>query len=122
MAQNTRNCEMQEQSWVKYIDEQIRSYSFQLQLVVNMDETNCHFDNTGSMSWIHKGVRTVIVKRSGSKQRCTIALAVSLAGQKLQPRIILKTRELEQLGRSAKNTPMIFKSLSTRKHGWEESP
>ena len=105
VAQNTRANARESAAWVKYVNEQIATFQFDPQLVVNMDETNIYFDNVGNLTWADKGSRTVSVSSTGSKQRCTIALAVTLGGLKLKPLVIFKGKPNGRIRREARLMP-----------------
>ena len=105
VAQNTRRDARECAAWARYVNHQIRTFDFDPQLIVNMDETNVHFDNVGTLTWADKGSRTVTVRATGTTQRCTIALAVSLGGLKLKPLIIFKGKKNGRILREARLYP-----------------
>jgi hypothetical protein len=57
---------------------------------VNIDKTNIYFDMTSATILAHQGKRTVSIRNTGSSQRCTVLLGVTMDGQKLPPFIIFK--------------------------------
>ena len=58
--------------------------------IVNMDETNFHFDSPCKETLAIKGSKTISIKTSGSNARCTVILAVTMSGEKLKPFVIFK--------------------------------
>jgi DDE superfamily endonuclease len=54
----------------------------------NMDETNCPFTFKVERTYTFKGAKTVAAKGPHVGQRCTLALATTLNGNKLMPFVI----------------------------------
>jgi DDE superfamily endonuclease len=76
--------------FVDAVNEEIVTRGIPMDCIVNMDETNMYFDQQGRMTLADKGQKTVNIVTTGSSQRCTIALAASLSGEKLPPMVIFK--------------------------------
>ena len=55
-----------------------------------MDQTDVQFDMVSNYTLEHRGLRSVHVKSNGSWLRCTVLLACSLSGNKLDPLIVFK--------------------------------
>jgi len=90
VAQNTRFCMTVINSFVHYCNNTIRLYDYGGDDVVNMDETNCYFDQQGRVTLNNRGDSTVNISTTGNSSRCTIMLAVTLSGKKLDPFVIFK--------------------------------
>jgi DDE superfamily endonuclease len=75
---------------VDVVNQEIATRGIPIDCVVNMDETNMYFDQQGRMTLADKGQKTINIVTTGSSQRCMIALAVSLSGEKLPPMVIFK--------------------------------
>jgi DDE superfamily endonuclease len=76
--------------FVDAVNQEIAAQGVPIDCVVNMDETNMYFDQQGRMTLADKGQKAVNIVTTGSSQRCTIALAASLSGEKLPPMVIFK--------------------------------
>jgi len=99
VAQNTRHEASIVEDFVIYINEQIRSISLSSCNVVNIDETNIEFDSNSTKTLADKGSRTVSVRTSGSSNRCTVLLGVTLSGEKLPPFIMFKGKPNSPISR-----------------------
>ena len=67
--------------FVLYVNTQITSGDYIKSNVVNMDETNMHFDMVGSTTLETRGTRTFNIKSSGTSTHCNLMLAVTMDGQ-----------------------------------------
>jgi hypothetical protein len=76
--------------FVDAVNQEIAAQGVPIDCVVNMDETNMYFDQQGRMTLADKGQKAVNIVTTGSSQRCTIALAASLSGEKLPPMVIFE--------------------------------
>ena len=90
VAQNTRHNEQIINDFVLYTNEQITSGQYSACDIVNMDETNVYFDLPSGITLESRGSRSVAMRSSGSNNRCTVLLAVSMSGEKLPPFIVFK--------------------------------
>jgi len=115
VAQNTRHDASLLEDFTAYVNEQIRSNSLSSCNVVNIDETNIEFDSNSSTTLADKGSRTVSVRTSGSSNRCTVLLGVTLSGQKLPPFIIFKGKTNGRISRewTARGNLYPFTSVYT---------
>lgn len=62
------------------------------ELIVNIDETDVPFDLPMSSTLERRGMRTVSIASTGSPNRATAILGVSLAGEKLPAFLIFKAK------------------------------
>ena len=90
IAQNTRYNQVVIDDWVSLVNNSIIASKYSPSCIVNIDETNIYFDMTQAMTLEVQGQRTVSIRKSGSTQRCTVLLGVTMDGRKLPPLIIFK--------------------------------
>jgi transposase-like protein len=76
--------------FVQYVNSQIICGRYSPYQIVNIDETNVHFDMPGSTTLEERGARTVSVQTTGSSLRVTVLLGVTRGGDKLPPLIIFR--------------------------------
>lgn len=76
--------------YVNYVNNIIRMYDINEDYIVNLDETNLYFDMTSNRTLDIRGTRTINQTTTGSSNRATVLLAVTLSGKKLPPFIIFK--------------------------------
>jgi transposase-like protein len=103
VAQNTRLDEAISLDFVEFINSQIEYGKFGDDFIVNMDETNIKFDMVGTTTLASRGSRTIAIKTTGSPNRCTVLLAVTMSGQKLPPFVIFKGKHNGRIMRSFAN-------------------
>jgi transposase-like protein len=90
VAQNTRYDQDQISQFVEYVTEEIQRLGIGPDCVVNIDETNVDFDMTGNVTLARKGSRTVSIRSTGSSNRVSVLLGVTMSGTKLEPFLIFK--------------------------------
>jgi hypothetical protein len=88
VAQNTRYDQHVKNAYVSYINEQIKIGRYRPENIVSMDETN--FDQKAGETLASRGDRTIGQAVTGSANRCTVLLAVTMYGGKLPPCIVFK--------------------------------
>ena len=76
VAQKVRQNKKESEAWVRHINQMVAMYGFDPQLIANLDETNLYFDSVGGFTWADRGSKSVTMKETGSKQRCTNALCL----------------------------------------------
>ena len=76
--------------WVQYVNREIVVSRYPADCVVNIDQTNIDFDVASPTTLQSAGSRTVSVKITGSSDRCTVILGVTLSGRKLPAFVIYK--------------------------------
>ena len=69
-------------------------------LIVNMDETGCHFNMASNKTITQKGSTHVNIKASKASNHCTVFLAVALDGSKLKPLVVFKGKPGARITRS----------------------
>jgi hypothetical protein len=79
--------------YTEYISEQIKIGRYQPQDILSMDESNFDVDQQAGETLTNRGDRTIDQSVTGSTNRCTVLLAVTMSGEKLTPYIILKVRD-----------------------------
>ena len=89
-AQNTRYLEGTIHDFQVYVNDQLKSLGVSDDASVNMDETNVDFDCKTGQTYDRQGARTINLKVTGSSMRCTIILACTKSGKKLDGLIIYK--------------------------------
>ena len=110
VAQNTRFTEEIMVDFRSYVNQRIIENSISSNFIVNIDETNINFDLCGGTTLERRGSRTVNAKKSGSSQRATVILGVTLSGEKLPPFIVFKGKVSGRIARSfSDNFPMGLK-------------
>lgn len=90
--------------FVDMVNEEILKAGYELDCVVNIDETNINFDMVTASTFERASTKTVSMKET-SALRCTVLLGVSLAGQKLKPFVIFKGRRNGKIDRELKSFP-----------------
>ena len=88
--------------------------------VVNMDETNFHFDCPSTLTLDQKGVKDVTVTKSGSNARCTVILAVTLSGGKLDPFVIFKAKPGGRVEKEFKEGYPIGTHFVVQEKAWND--
>jgi hypothetical protein len=78
---------------VSYINEQIKIGQYRPEDIVSMDETNFDFDQEAGETLANRGHRTIGQAVTGSVNRCTVLLTVTMSGEKLPPNIIFKGKD-----------------------------
>ena len=89
--------------WVKYVSRQVVMSSYTVDCVVNIDQTNNNFDVASPTTLQSAGSRTVSLKITGSSDRCTIILGVTLSGRKLPVLVIYKGQPHSRIVREFKD-------------------
>jgi hypothetical protein len=92
VAQNARHCTATIADFVSAVNGHISMMQLPPELVVNIDETDVPFDLPMSTTLERRGVRTVPITSTGSPNRATAILGVSLAGEKLPVFLIFKAK------------------------------
>jgi hypothetical protein len=93
VAQNTRYDQNVKNAYVSYINEQIKIGRYCPEDIVSMEETNFDFDQEAGETLANRGDRTSGQAVTGSANRCTVLLAVTMSGGKLPPYIIFKGKD-----------------------------
>ena len=111
VAQNSTYDPQKVADFVSYINSEISAHFHSPANIVNIDETNIYFDMVGSSTLETMGRRTISIKSSGSSNRCTALLGVTMDGTKLPPFIIFKGKE----------TGRVIKEFTSEKHDYATS-
>ena len=90
VAQESGNDQKVMADFISYCNEHIRMRKLLPKQIVNMDETNVHFDMSKNTTWVQKGSKTVYCNTAGCSDRCSVVIAVAMDGTKLKPFIIFK--------------------------------
>jgi hypothetical protein len=93
VAQNTRYDQNVKNAYVSYINEQIKIGRYRPEDIVPMDETNFDFDQEEGENLANRGDRTIGQAVTGSANRCTVLIAVTMSGEKMPPCIIFKGKD-----------------------------
>jgi hypothetical protein len=90
VAQNTRHDMTVKAGYVAFVNEGIKAGKYRACDIVNIDETNIDFDLVSGATLAGRGDRTVACATTGSSNRCTVMLGVTMDGEKLPPFVIFK--------------------------------
>jgi hypothetical protein len=93
VAQNTRYDMAVKQEYVDYINQQIKVGNYQPEDIASIDETNFDFDQKAGETLATRGQKTIAQAVSGSANRATVLLGVTMSGEKLPPYIIFKGKD-----------------------------
>jgi hypothetical protein len=93
VAQNTRCDQNVKNAYVSYINEQINIGHYRPEDIVSMDESNFDFDQEAGETIANRGDRTIGQAVTGSANRWTAILAVTMSGETLPPYIIFKGKD-----------------------------
>ena len=83
----------------------IEREQFNPEQIVNMDETNIHFDEPVRRTINIRGARNIPLQTTGSGSSATVVLAVTMNGIKLKPLIIFKGSPSGRIVREFQNYP-----------------
>jgi transposase-like protein len=89
--------------WVNYVNREIVVSKYTADCIVNIDQTNIDFDVASPTTLQSAGSRTVSVKITGSSDRCTVILGVTLSGRKLPALVIFKGQPNGRIVREFRN-------------------
>jgi hypothetical protein len=90
VAQNTRYDQNVKNAYVSYIHEQIKILLYCPEDTVSMEETNFDFYQEARETLANRGDRTIGQVVTGSVNRCTVLLAVTMSGGKTDTCIFCK--------------------------------
>jgi transposase-like protein len=90
VAQNTRHDMTVKAGYVAFVNEGVKAGKYRACDIVKIDETNIDFDLVSGATLAGCGDRTVACTTTGSYNRCTIMLGVTMDGEKLPPFVIFK--------------------------------
>jgi hypothetical protein len=89
VTHNTRYDQNVKNDYVSYINEQIKIGHYQPE-DISMDETNFDFDQEAGENLANRGDRKIGQAVTGSANRCTVIISVTMSGEKLPTYIIFK--------------------------------
>jgi hypothetical protein len=90
VAQNTRHDMTVKAGYVAFVNEGVKAGKYCACDIVNIDETNIDFDLVSGARLAGRGDCTVAWATTGSSNRCTVMLGVTMDGEKLPPFVIFK--------------------------------
>jgi hypothetical protein len=90
VAQNTRHDMTVKAGYVAFVNEGIKAGKYRACDIVNIDKTNIDFDLVSGTTLAGRGDPTVACATTGSSNRCTVMLGVTMDGEKLPPFVIFK--------------------------------
>jgi hypothetical protein len=90
VAQNTRHDVTAKAGYVAFVNEGIKAGKYRACDIVNIDETNIDFDLVSGSTLAGRGDCTVACATTGSSNRCTVMLGVTMDGEKLPSFVIFK--------------------------------
>ena len=76
--------------FVYHIDHLRSEHSLDLDLIVNMDETGCHFDMPSNTTVDVIGSKHISIRTTNNSQCCTVFLSCSVSGSKIEPLVVFK--------------------------------
>jgi DDE superfamily endonuclease len=108
VGQNTRFSAALIEEYVAFVNMELAMGMYSQGSIVNIDETNIFFDMAGNMTLADRGSRTVSMKTTGSSNRCTVLLGVSMSGDKLPPFVVFKGTRDGRIARQLQSEPAAF--------------
>jgi hypothetical protein len=128
VAQTTRHDMTVKDGYVAFVNEGIKSGKYRDCEIVNIDETNTNFDLVSGATLAGRSDRTVACATTGSSNRCTVLLGVTMDGEKL-PQLSFSREPTRLVPRSWKSLiqskvganlviPKARFTLCRPRHGW----
>lgn len=118
VSQNLMNDERVINKFVQSVNNKKAAHKFDHRIVINMDETNLYFENRPNRTLHNKGDKHIGIKTTGNSNRCTILLAVSLAGDKLPPLVIFKGTDNGRIKREVAQLNNLNIKHVVQENGW----